>query len=120
MTPSIDKDDWTAPIVYLIYISLADILPITAQLVSIIIILDKSKLYRSSLGGSPFATITTRHFSLPLQENKLFDESNSNESGDVNEGGVIIPSNRRSRPSNINFRRNQANQDNSYSHSFTY
>lgn len=54
MIPSIKNDDWTAPLVYLIYISLADIMPITGQLISMLVVLDHGKyqLMASSRKGS--------------------------------------------------------------------
>lgn len=42
MIPSIKRDDWVAPIIYLAYISLVDILPITGQLISMLVVLDNS------------------------------------------------------------------------------
>lgn len=54
MIPSIKNDDWTAPTVYLVYISLADIMPITGQLISMLVVLDHGKyqLMASSRKGS--------------------------------------------------------------------
>ena len=43
MIPSILNDDWIAPLVYLCYISLADIIPISAQLVSMLVVLNHSE-----------------------------------------------------------------------------
>ena len=43
MTPSIRRNDWIAPVVYLIYISLADLFPITCQLISVYIVLGQSQ-----------------------------------------------------------------------------
>ena len=43
MIPSIMKDDWIAPLVYLFYITFADIIPISAQLVSILVVLNQTK-----------------------------------------------------------------------------
>lgn len=40
MQPSIEDDTWTAPIVYSVYILVADLLPITSQLVSMVVVTD--------------------------------------------------------------------------------
>jgi hypothetical protein len=40
MQPSIRDDTWTAPIVYTFYITIADLLPITSQLISMVIVVD--------------------------------------------------------------------------------
>jgi hypothetical protein len=44
MIPSIKNDDYVAPVVYFIFITLADIFPITSQLVSMLVVLDKYKV----------------------------------------------------------------------------
>ena len=40
LVDSIDDDTWTAPIVYFIYIASADLLPITAQLASMLVVVE--------------------------------------------------------------------------------
>ena len=40
MQPSIKENTWTAPVVYTFYIILADLLPITSQLISMVIVVD--------------------------------------------------------------------------------
>ena len=71
MVPSISNNDWIAPLVYLIYIIFADILPITVQLVSIIIVLDRGKYYfQGTMSTDGYTSMKDRHFSLPAKDCK--------------------------------------------------
>lgn len=49
MKPSITENDWRAPIIYLVYITLVDILPIVGQLISMAVILDTTKFRANSV-----------------------------------------------------------------------
>lgn len=50
LNPSIENNTWTAPIVYSLYIWIADLLPTTSQLVSMIVVIDNVK--QSSIKNS--------------------------------------------------------------------
>jgi len=50
MRPSIEKNTWVAPIIYTVYIVIADLLPITSQLISMLVVVDdiSSESYAST------------------------------------------------------------------------
>ena len=120
MVPSIDDDDWLAPMVYLSYILLADILPITGQLISFIIILDRRKYYHESLLADQFINITKRQKSLPIKDNKYFSDSNWHESEDDSLITPLVVHNPVASRNSIKFRRDQNSPEFSRSRSYSF
>ena len=84
MGPSITNNDWIAPIVYLIYILLVDIFPITTQLISIMIVLDRGKYYFQGLQTPENQRQgEMRKLSFPGGNNRYFNDSVSSNSEDL-------------------------------------
>ena len=70
--PSIRDNTWTAPIVYFFYIVLADLLPITSQLVSMLVVNDEVKNKSWQWPSSKISDTTDENLSLLEEEKDSF------------------------------------------------